>query len=83
MFFLANWKIIAIGSLFALIFFSGWHARVVYDGYKTEKTENNIIKKLGKGASNIIAFHGEVDRLHETDKCLDSPSPASYNILLK
>jgi hypothetical protein len=84
MWLLANWKIVAIGSAILMTFFAGWHSHTVYYGYKLQKEEVKIIKKLGEGQNEIIKFNQAFDKglSNAKDDCISKPIPDSLRVLL-
>lgn len=74
-------------AIAAALVFSGWYARIVYDGYLDNKNKTEAVTDLGKGQNEIINFNqnfdkGLADAQHEKDACVSQPIPDALRVLL-
>lgn len=82
--FLANWRILAILTGIIASFGSGWRLHTIYDGYSVQKAENKAIVDLGKGEVAIVDFNAKLDKEKASvkDSCMDSRIPVNIAGLL-
>ncbi len=81
---LGNGRLIGIAIAALVVFWGGWHSHTVYDGYKRDKEEVKVIKKLGEGQNGIIRFNSALDKAIKTssDDCLNHSVPTAIRLLL-
>ena len=77
---LKYWRVIAAVG----IFFAGWHAQTIYNGYIADKAKTNAIENLGEGMNEIVKFNGKLDKAvrKANDDCINRAIAPDIRLLL-